>query len=316
MVDDYYQRLGVSKSASDEEVKKAYRKLAKKYHPDVNPGNKSAEEEFKRVNQAFEVLSDQKKRKLYDEFGEEAEKIGWDEKKAEVLRAYKSGGARGRGGVPPGFDFGDFQAAGFDFSGDTDMADILGQIFGGRAGGKRKSRGGDLHAQLSVSLKEAVLGAHKELNVDGRHVTVRIPAGVDTGAALKVAGHGLPGSRGGTPGDLVLEVEVEPHPFVRREGTDLYMDLPVTVTEAALGAEVNVPTFHGSGKVTIKPGTQSGLKMRLKGRGAPSLEGGPPGDLYLVIQVKVPDRLDAGAKKAVEALAHAYAHDVRKDLHL
>ena len=313
MVDDYYQRLGVSKGASDEEIKKAYRKLAKKYHPDVNPGNKSAEEEFKRVNGAFEVLSDARKRKLYDEFGEEAEKIGFDEQKAQVLRQYKAGGgSRGRvQGFPEGFDF-DFSGAGGD---NPDLSEILGQMFGQRGKSRGgKARGADLHAHLSVPLRDAVLGAHKELNIDGRHVKVRIPAGVESGAELTVRGHGEPGQRGGPAGDLILEISVEPHPLLRREGKDLYMDLPVTVPEAALGAEVHVPTFYGSGKVTIAPGSQSGRKMRLTGKGVPAHDGGPHGDLYLVIQVKVPDRLDAGSKKAVEALEHAYAGNVRKDV--
>lgn len=323
MVDDYYQRLGVTKGASDEEIKKAYRKLAKKYHPDVNPGNKSAEEEFKKVNHAFEILSDGRKRKLFDEFGEEADKIGYDEKKAQVLRAYKSGGAgRARGGAS-GFSGGIPGFEGFDFSNvqdledNPDLSDLFGQMFGGGRGKKGgKSRGGNLHAHLAIPLRDAVLGATKELNVDGRHVKVRIPAGIDSGAALTVQGQGLPGGRGGPAGDLVLELDVEPHPLIRREGKDLYMDLPVTVPEATVGAEVSVPTFYGNGTVKIAAGSQSGLKMRLKGKGMPALDGGGHGDLYLVIQVKVPVELDAGMRKAVEALEHGYKGDVRKDLHL
>ncbi len=317
-MDDYYQRLGVSKGASDEEIKKAYRKLAKKYHPDVNPGNKSAEEEFKKVNHAFEILSDGRKRKLFDEFGEEAEKIGFDEQKAQVLRAYKSGGGtRGRAGGIPGFEGFDFSnVQGVDLEDNPDLADLFGQMFGGRGKRGGKSRGGDLHAQLTIPLRDAVLGATKELNVDGRHVKVRIPAGIDSGAALTVQGQGLAGGRCGPAGNLVLELEVEPHPLMRREGKDLFMDLPVTVPEASLGAEVHVPTFYGSGKVTIAAGTQSGLKMRLKGKGMPALDGSGHGDLYLVIQVKVPEQLDAGMRKAVEALEHGYKGNVRKDLHL
>jgi len=321
-VNDYYQRLGVSRGASADEIKKAYRKLARQYHPDHNAGDKAAEEKFKQVNEAFEVLSDASKRKLYDEFGDDAAKLGWDEKKAEQFRAYRNGAFRGApggfGGVPGG-GFGGFNV---DFGGDAggvDFESILGEMFGmgGRAqrrGGPRA--GGDLEAELHVTLQDAVLGATRTLLVNGKRLEVKIPAGVETGSRIRLAGQGAPGERGGPPGDLFVDLTVEPHPTVRRDGRDLYLDLPVTVKEALLGAEIRVPVFGGSGTVTVRPGTQSGTKLRLKGKGVPALKGGPPGDLYLVVQVKLPETADEATRKAVEALERHYARDVRADLKL
>ncbi|MEW6430291.1 MAG: DnaJ C-terminal domain-containing protein [Myxococcota bacterium] len=324
MVKDYYQRLGVTRSASADEIKKAYRKLARQYHPDHNPGDKAAEERFKQVNEAFEVLSDASKRKLYDEFGDDAAKLGWDEKKAEQFRAYRNGSFRtgpgGFGGVPGG-GFGGFTV---DFSGGegghVDFESILGEMFGmgGRNGRRRAGprAGGDLMAELEVTLSEAVLGCTRTLMVNGRRLEVKIPAGVETGSRIRLAGQGEPGERGGPPGDLFVDITVQEHPLVRRDGKDLYVDLPVTVKEALLGAEIRVPVFGGSGTVTVRPGTQSGTKLRLKGKGVPALKGGPAGDLYLVVQVKLPERVDEATRKAVEALERHYDRDVRADLKL
>ncbi len=390
MADDYYQILEVPRTASAEDIKKAFRKLARKHHPDVNPGNKAAEERFKQLNSAFEVLSDPKKRKLYDEFGEDAAKMGFDEKKAEAYRAYRS--ARAGGGGPGGIPF---SGGGVDF----DLGDIFGDIFGRAGGGgggfdigeilgrrgaaaaRGPERGEDLTAQVTLSLGEAVTGTERALSVqrpgrcqrcngrgeagasgpcptckgtgrarrsagmpfggacptcngtgraaepcpqcDGTGVveemtrlTVKIPPGVQTGSKVRLAGQGAAGPHGGPPGDLYIETEVAEHPFVRREGDDLYMDLPVTVPEALLGAEVKVPTFQGEVTVRVPPGSQSGRKMRLKGRGAPSLKGGSPGDMYLVLQVKVPEVASPEVKAAAETLARAYPGDVRRELKL
>jgi len=318
MAEDYYQRLGVTRKASDDEIKKAYRKLAKKYHPDVNPGNKSAEEKFKQVGEAFDVLGDAKKRKLYDEFGEDAAKLGWDEKKAEAYRQYRSPRSRGGNGGADGFHF-DFGDAGAGGAQGFDFESILGEMLGRQGRGRRRGPmpGADVTARLQVTLDEAVRGGERSFSLStGKRLTVKIPAGVDTGSKIRLQGQGESGEHGGPPGDLFLEIEVLPHPLVRREGDDLYLDLPVTVREAILGADVRVPTFSGSGVITLKPGTQSGLKVRLKGKGAPSLTGGAPGDLYLVVQVRVPDTIDQGMKKAAEALDAGYAHDVRAGLKL
>ncbi len=388
MADDYYQILEVPRTASAEDIKKAFRKLARKHHPDVNPGNKAAEERFKQLNTAFEVLSDPKKRKLYDEFGKDAAKMGYDEKKADAFRAYRSARASGGGGggIP-------FSGAGVDF----DLGDIFGDLFGragaGGAGfdvgemfGRRgrtqgPERGEDLSAQVTLSLAEAITGTERVLSVkrpgrcqrcQGRgdtghsgpcptckgtgrlrhsagasfasdcptcngtvraaedcpacegtgvaqemsRLTVKIPPGVQTGSKVRLGGQGAAGAHGGPPGDLYIETEVAEHPLVRRDGDDLYMDLPVTITEAILGAEVKVPTFQGEVTVKVPSGSQSGRKMRLKGRGAPSLKGGPTGDLYLVLQVKVPEDSSPEVKAAAETLARAYPRDVRQELKL
>lgn len=311
MGQDYYQRLGVSRGASADEVKKAYRKMAKQYHPDHNPGDKGAEDKFKGLNEAFEVLSDPKKRRMYDEFGDEAAKLGWDEKKAEQFRAYKSGGftgSSGGGGFPP-----DMGGAGVDFE------EILSQMFGAQGRGGRRAgprAGGDMNAELEVSLADAVLGSEKSVSIHGKRLSVKIPAGVETGSRIRLTGQGEPGDRGGPPGDLFIDVVVHEHPLVRREGQDLFLELPVTIGEAALGAEVKVPVFGGSGTVTLKPGTQSGTKLRLRGKGVPALRGGSAGDLYLVVMVKLPEKLDEAAKKAVHTLDKHYDGDVRAKLAL
>ncbi len=310
---DFYQRLGVARGATADEIKKAYRKLARQYHPDHNPGDKSAEEKFKQLNEAFEVLSDPPKRRLYDEFGADAAKLNWDEKKAEQFRAYRSGGRPGGQGMPFDFNFsGDPAAAGVDFE------SILHEMFGGGGRGRKRGprAGGDLATELTVTLAEAVLGGERALSLHGRRLSVKIPPGVDTGSRIRLGGQGEPGERGGPPGDLFIDVTLAPHPLVRREGQDLFLDLPVTVKEAALGAELRVPVFGGSGTVTLRPGTQSGTKLRLKGKGVPALRGGPAGDLYLVVMVKLPEHLDEPARKALEALEQSYAGDVRAGLSL
>ena len=390
-MEDFYTVLGVSRGASPEEIKKAYRKLARKHHPDVNPGDKKAEERFKQMSAAFEVLSDPKKRKLYDEFGEDAAKLGFDEKKAAAYRAYRSGQASPGGGIP--------------FGGEgVDLGDLFGEIFGGRGRGNGGGtgpfpfdledlgigeapstgpvRGEDITVSAQVTLAEAVRGTERSLEItrpgtcptcsgsgtkgrattcatcggsgraragfgplqfarpcptcggsgrsappcptcggDGRvqqtqRVTARIPAGVQTGSRVRLAGQGAAGVRGGPAGDLYIEIAVQEHPLFRREGDDLHLELPITVPEALLGAEVRVPTFTGEVTVTIPPGSQSGRKMRLRGKGVPSLKGSGVGDLYLTLRVVVPEQVNASVREAVEKLKGAYDRDVRADLRL
>ncbi len=316
MAQDYYQRLGVSRSANADEIKKAYRALARKYHPDYNPNSKSAEESFKQVTEAFEVLGDVKKRKLYDEFGDDAAKMGWDEKKAENFRAYRNASAAGgRGnGFGGGMPFDPETMGGVDFE------SILGEMFGGARGARSRRNGprpgGDFETRLEVSLHDAVLGGEQTIAVNGKRLSVKIPAGVETGSRIRLAGQGEPGERGGPAGDLFVDLHVQPHPFVRREGQDLYVDLPVTIKEAALGADLKVPIFGGSGVVTVRPGTQSGTKLRLRGKGVPGLKGTAPGDLYFVVQVKLPAEIPESAHKALETIEKAYHGDIRADLKL
>lgn len=310
MANDYYQRLGVSRQASVDELKRAYRRLAKQHHPDVNPGSKTAEEKFKQVTEAFEVLGDPRKRKLYDEFGDDAAKIGWDEKRADALRAYRdqatSGGA-GFGGGPFNFDFG---GAGIDFE------SIFGEMFGGRRGGRGPRPGPDASATLHVSLRDAVLGAEHAIAAGGKRLAVKIPPGVATGSKIRLAGQGGAGERGGPAGDLYVEIVVTPHPLVRREGNDLLLDLPVTVQEAFFGGEIDVPTFRGRVTVKVRARTQSGTRLRLRGQGVPDLRDGPPGDLYLIVQIKLPEAHSDAVKRAVQTIEGAYHRSVREDLAL
>jgi curved DNA-binding protein len=315
---DLYEILGVSRSASAEDVKKAYRRLAKQYHPDVNPGNKAAEEKFKEVTAAFEVLSDEKKRKLYDEFGPDALRTGFDEKRAEEYRRWK------RQGAPPGampFDFGDFATVEVGDMGSFDFSSIFGDLFGGAARGRGPRRGPApraghaAEAEIEVDLRDAVLGAERDLRIDGRTLRVKIPAGVADGSQIRLAGQGGPGRNGGPPGDLYLRVTVRPHPHVRREGRDLYLDLPVTVPEAALGAEVTLPTFEGPVRLTVPAGSQSGRKLRLRGKGLPELRGGERGDLYAVVQIVLPEGAER-LREAVQPLADLYRSDPRARISL
>jgi curved DNA-binding protein len=317
---DLYEILGVPRTATTEEIKKTYRRLARQYHPDVNPGNKAAEEKFKEVTAAFEVLSDDKRRKLYDEFGADALRTGFDEKKAQEYRRWKSQGAPA-GGMP--FDFGDFATVNVGDYGAFDFGSIFGDLFGGagrgRGGRARRgpfpSPGASAQATVEVSLRDAVLGAERDLRVDGRTLRVKIPPGVGDGAQIRLAGQGGPGANGGPPGDLFLEVKLREHPHVRRDGKDLYLDLPVTVPEAVHGAEVRLPTFEGPVSLRVPEGAKAGMKLRLRGKGLPDVKGGPRGDLYAVVQLVLPPESDA-LRKAVRPLEPLYEDDPRAGISL
>jgi curved DNA-binding protein len=313
---DLYEILGVPRSAKTDEIKKAYRRLAKKYHPDVNPGNKAAEEKFKVVTAAFEVLSDEKRRKLYDEFGADALRTGFDEKRAEEYRRWRRQGAP-QGAMP--FDFGDFATVNVGDYGNFDFGSIFGEIFGGgRARGRRgpaPAAGADVQARIEISLADAVLGAERDVRVEGRTLRVKIPKGIDDGARIRLAGQGRPGAHGGPAGDLFLEVNLREHPHVRREGKDLFVDLPVTVPEAVHGAEVRLPTFEGPVSLRVPRGAQSGTRLRLRGKGMPDLRGGPRGDLYAVVQVVIPGDSEA-LRKAVRPLEGLYEGDPRAGISL
>jgi len=316
---DLYDILGVPRTASHEEIKKAYRRLAKQHHPDVNPGNKQAEERFKEASAAFEVLSDEGRRKLYDEFGADSLRSGFDPARAEEVRRWR------RQGAPPGgqpFDFGDFStvnAEGFDFG------SIFEQIFG--QGGPRAGRGGhgrraaapmvgaDLEADVELDLREAVAGGERDVRVDGRTLRVTIKPGMADGSRVRVAGQGHPGRHGGAAGDLLLRVRLRPHPLVRVQGRDLELDLPVTVPEAACGAEVELPTFDGKVLLKVPAGTQSGARVRLRGRGLPDPRGGPRGDLFVVFRLVLPEPSDRLAK-AARALEPLYKGDPRAGISL
>jgi curved DNA-binding protein len=314
---DLYQILGVPRAAGIDEIKRQYRRLAKKYHPDVNPGNKQAEEKFKEVTAASEVLSDPKRRKLYDEFGPDSLRTGFDEKKAEAYRQWRGQGVPPDGGIP--FDFGDFQqvdlGGGF---GTFDFGSIFGDLFGrgrSRGAGPGPMPGSAAEGEIEVSLREAVLGGERDVRVNGRTLRVRIPPGVTDGSQIRLAGQGEPGAFGGPAGDLYLRVRLEEHPLLRREGKDLFIDLPVTVPEAVEGAEVTLPTFEGPVRLRVPPGAQAGMKLRLRQKGLPDLKGGARGDLYAIVKIVLPEASDS-LRRAVKPLEGLYKGDPRAGISL
>ena len=312
---DLYDVLGVARTASTDDIKKAYRRLAKKYHPDVNPGNKQAEEKFKEVTAASEVLTDPKRRALYDEFGPDSLRTGFDEKKAEAYRQWKRQGPGRAGGVP--FDLGDFERVEVGDLGAFDFGSIFGDLFGrGRARRPGPAAGGaDASAEIEVGLREAVLGAERDLRVDGRTLRIKIPPGVLEGSQIRLAGQGGTGAFGAPPGDLYLTVRLREHPLLRREGKDLSLDFPVTVPEAVLGAEVTLPTFEGPVRLRVPPGTQAGTRLRLREKGLPDLKGGPRGDLYAVVRIVLPEAGEP-LRRAARDLEDLYKGDPRGGLSL
>jgi curved DNA-binding protein len=319
---DLYAVLGVPRTASPDDLKKAYRRLAKKYHPDVNPGDKAAEEKFKEVTAAAEVLNDPKRRALYDEFGADALRSGFDPAKADAYRQYKRQGAP-QGGMP--FDFGDFQEVPVGEYGTFDFGSIFEELFGGARGSAARAhtrhahappeQGAHAEAELTVDLRDAVLGAERDVRVDGRTLRVKIPKGVTDGATIRLSGQGGASRNGGHRGDLHLKVKLREHPHLRREGKDLYLDLPVTVPEAALGGEVTLPTFEGPVRLRVPAGAQSGKKLRLRGKGLPDLRGGERGDLYAVLRIVLPEHT-AALDRAVKPLEALYKDDPRAGISL
>jgi molecular chaperone DnaJ len=375
---DYYELLGVPRKSSVKDIRAAYRKLARKYHPDLNPGDKSAEEKFKQIQEAYEVLSDSKKRQMYDQFGFNTPGPG--------------GGAPGTGhaGVPPQdihFDFGgfDFGEGGAGPGGGTSFRDLFSQFFRGANAAQEvqeREAGTDLEYQIDITFAEAMRGTVKKLSftrldvcqvchgtgaapgdaktcptcggsgqvtqVSGKmrfQVTcsrcggtgklqtvcrncggegrvqrvetldVRIPPGAHTGSRVRVAGYGNAGLQGGPPGDLYIITNVEPHPYFERRGDDLYTVVPVTVTEASLGAKVDVPTIDGRAQVRIPPGTNSGKKLRLREKGAPSArQPGKRGDQIVEVQVVVPKPEDERVRNLLRELSKVDQEDPRKDL--
>lgn len=309
---DYYGILGVGRDASADEIKRAWRKLARKYHPDVSK-EPDAAERMKEVNEAYEVLGDEKKRGAYDQ-------IGQDWRAGQEFRP------------PPNWD------TGFEFFGGpgaasrtgSDYSDFFESLFGGmraRAGGRTQGssgRGEDHHAKIVVDLDDALRGAMRQValrtpqpdasgvvRLAERVLNVRIPKGVRDGQMIRLAGQGNPGSAGGPAGDLYLEVSYRPHRLYRPEGRDLYLTLPVTPWEAALGATLRAPTPEGSVDLHLPPNTANGRKLRLKGRGLP---GNPAGDLYVIVQVVLPEANTEKARQLYTTMARELAFDPRKDM--
>ena len=288
---DFYAVLGVPKTASDAEIKKAYKKLARELHPDRNPGDKAAEEQFKAVSRAKEVVGDPATRKEYDEFRRLA---------SDGAFRGRAGGFGGGAGGPNGGTF--------TFDGDLNLDDLLGGLFGGGArgaGGARGRRGGfgprpgpDVRAHLTHDFVDAMQGLETTITVGERQVKTRLPAGVKDGQTIKLRGRGEPGSNGGPPGDLLLELSVAPHPVFGRKGNDLTVTVPVTYTEAVLGAEILAPTLDGSTvRLKVPAGSRNGRVLRAKGRGANGH------DLLVTIEVAVPQHVSGEERELLEQLA-------------
>jgi molecular chaperone DnaJ len=375
---DYYDLLGVPRKASAKDIRAAFRKLARKYHPDLNPGDKSAEEKFKQLQEAYDVLSDTKKRQMYDQYGFYSDNLPPGGPGAGAGYPAESGGVN--------FDFG-----GFDFggggagtpSGGSSFRDLFSQFFRGGRGAEVEAEqepGNDLEYQIEIDFWDAVRGAVKKLTItrldscetchgtgaigsaqtcptchgsgtiqqnagkmkfnvpctrcggtgkvrkacptcggEGRirrteTIDVRIPAGVANGSRVRVPGKGNAGTMGAPAGDLYLHVEVKPHAFFERRGADLYTKVPVTVSEATLGAKVEVPTIDGRSLVRIPPGTNSGRTLRLKEKGVPSARNSSRGDQYVEIQVVVPQPTDERVRNLMKELETVAPEDPRKDL--
>ena len=335
---DYYDVLGIDRNADEKTIKKAYRKLAKKYHPDTNAGNADAADKFKEVNEAYDVLSDPKKKKMYDQFGHAAFEAGAD-----------PGAGAGAGG------FGGFQGGGngshqeFHFNGEN-MDDIFGDIFGnmfhgshgesrgfgsngtyehftGNGGGFHSrngfggfhqqdfpQKGSDVKASINVTFDEAAFGADKRISLSGpdgssgapQTLQIHIPAGIDTGKSIRLKGKGMPGTGGGEPGDLLLKVTVGTRPGYERKGSDVYTTISIPYTTAVFGGEATVPTLYGNVICKIREGMQSGSKIRLRGKGIVSMKNpSVRGDQYVTIQIQVPQNLNYSAKEKLHEYAKA-----------
>lgn len=308
---DYYETLGVNKSADKEAIKRAYRKLAKKYHPDTNAGNPHAEEMFKDVTEAYNVLSDEKKRKLYDEFGFAGLQEGFSE---EAARQAAQGGFGGFGGFGGNGSFsGSYSSNGGPFThqefhfenGSGDMDDIFSMFGDMFSHGGRK--GSDVMADLTISFDEAVFGCEKSISLQDpttgkvSKLSIHIPAGIESGKTVRLKGQGNPGRNGGAAGDVLLKVNVTPSREFERKGQNVYSTIRVPFTTAALGGKARVHTLYGDVECSIKAGTQGGSKIRLKGKGVASMKNpNVKGDQYVTVEIQVPRQLTPRAKEALE----------------
>jgi DnaJ-class molecular chaperone len=329
---DFYAILGVSRDASSDEIKKAYRRLAKELHPDRNPDDQAAEERFKDVSNAYAILSDPEKRKLYDQFGEVGLREGFD---PDAYRA----ATQGAGG------FGGFGGASYGGAGGFDFSDIFGgavrgggapgsgsfrvnleDLFGGGAGGsggtyvRAPRRGADLESEVTIDFRDAVLGCTKELSLrssDGkeRSIKVRIPPGVRNDGKIRLRGQGNPGFNGGPSGDLLLRVKVRKHPYFSMRGKQLHVRVPVTPLEAYAGAKVSVPTPHGNVTLAVPAGSQNGAKLRIRGKGVEAKDKGR-GDLIATLEITLPKGKSDEVKKALETVEEAFETNPRTELKL
>lgn len=299
-----YEILGVAKTATDDDIRKQYRKLARECHPDVNPGDKAAEQRFKEIASAYDLLSSSEKRKAYDEFGSDSTRSGFDPEQARAYEQWKT--RREKGGRPFESEYVDLEDLfGGGFSGG----------FGGGFGGRgQAARGQDIYAVADLVLAQVVNGAEVSVTTPGssQPTRVRIPKGADTGSKIRLKGMGGPGLGKGAAGDLIIETRVRPHPHVERKGLDLTLRVPVTLSEAYKGAAIEIPTFSGTVKVTIPQGSQNGAKLRLRGRGIERKS--KRGDFFVQLEVRMPDKFDAEVAEAIKASDAQYSHAVRSEI--
>jgi DnaJ-class molecular chaperone len=307
--DDYYQTLGVSKTATQDEIRKAYKKLARQYHPDVKPGDEAAAEKFKEISEAYDVLGDKEKREKYDRYGS-----AWKHAEAQGAggQYHWAGGAGGAGAGP--IDIEELFGSGFDFH----------DLFGGGRGARTRTqaaprRGADLTTEIHVSFETAALGGEHDLHyrIDGspQQITVKIPAGIEGGQQIRLAGQGSPGRNGGPAGDLLVTVHVGAHPWFQREGNRLLLELPLTPAEAALGTRVEVPTLQeGPVMLTVPPGTSSGMKLRLKGKGLIDRKTKQVGDQFVTVRIVVPKSLSDEERELYEQLQQLGHENPRANL--
>ncbi len=294
---DYYEILGVGKNASDDEIKKAYRKLAVKYHPDKNPGDKEAEAKFKEINEAHDVLADKQKRARYDQFGHAG--VG-----GAGGNPFSGGGASGN--PFGGFDF-NGQTFNFDFGGGGGLDDILGSLFGfGNAGQRRPRRGADYQAAVVLTFEEAIFGTTKTVEMNGGELKVKIPAGIDDGMSIRLRGKGGKAPEGvSEPGDLYVRVKVKPHKHLTREGAIILSEEKIDMVDAALGCEIEVETVDGTVTMKVPAGTQSGTPFKLSGHGVPFRADGDRGPHIVTVVVETPRNLTKKQKDLLEEFKSA-----------
>ncbi|MFL5813954.1 MAG: DnaJ C-terminal domain-containing protein [Bdellovibrionia bacterium] len=315
MNSDPYSVLGVSPTATQEEIRNAYRKLAKSLHPDLNPGNKQAEQRFKEVAAAYELIGDEKKRKAYEE--SKAQRAAEE----EAMRARQNADARHFYYETQGPEFESGYSQGFSFE------DLFGEALRGRARGGARTGGGprtqpgpipgeDEYYRMDVELGDIIKGAERDLTLpNGKHIRVKIPAGVAEGMKLRFAGQGGPGFQGGPPGDAYVELSIKPSAEFKREGNDLEMELPITLSEAVNGGEIRVPTLDGNVMLRVPGGISSGTRLRIRGKGIPVRgKSGERGNLYVKTKIVLPSGLDDELKKAVLEFEKRHPYDPRSDL--
>lgn len=295
---DPYDVLGVSRDATADKIRAAYRKLAKTSHPDLHPGDKAAEDRFKEVSHAYDLLSDPDKRARFDR--------GEIDANGTERPPFHRGFARGAGRAQPGFGGG--------FQDSADLEDMIQELFGGRfrGGAGLRMRGADVSFRLELGLEDVAKGGKRQVNLQGGMVDLSIPAGVEDGQVLRLKGKGAPGSAGGPPGDALVEIRVRPHPWFERRGSDIHLALPVTLAEAIKGAKVTVPTLHGPVALTVPKRSSTGTVLRLKGKGLPHGKAHATGDQYVRLEVAIPKAADAELERLIAQWEAAHPYDPRE----